>query len=301
MDELVILLQEYSGKPVILVDLMNVLFRNLFAFNKLTNSSGEQTGGYYGLTKLLMTISTSMFYRDSLVLLIDDGVPVDRNNKFNDYKSNRKHSVSFENKSYVIDCLIQNLPNVFRVYNSVVEADDLMFSISRIKQFNNKFIIYTLDKDLFQAIDSTTFISNHYQDGHFVLLDDASDYYKKHFRDLAPFQIPYFRACIGDKSDNLPPIQDRFPKKVAYHFAKYCVHPDEIVKPGNRLDLTKKQVDQLYFIYKSDIFMSNLLLMRLQFINIIPVMNKDKSSYEVRTVVDHLELKEFTEFLKVVV
>ena len=135
----------------------------------------------------------------------------------------------YDNKSYVVDCIIQSLPNVYRVHNSVVEADDLMFSISRIKQFENKFIIYTLDKDLFQAIDSTTFISNHYSNGHFTLLDDASDYYKKHFRDLEPSQIPYYRACIGDRSDNLPPIQDRFPKKVAYCFAKYCVKSDEIV------------------------------------------------------------------------
>lgn len=299
MDDLITLLQEYKGKPVILVDLMNLLFRNLFAFSKLRNSSGEQTGGYYGLTKLLTTISTSMFYHDSLVLLIDDGVPVDRNKTNSDYKANRKHSVSFENKSYVVDCIIQSLPNVYRVHNSVVEADDLMFSISRIKQFENKFIIYTLDKDLFQAIDSTTFISNHYSNGHFTLLDDASDYYKKHFRDLEPYQIPYYRACIGDRSDNLPPIQDRFPKKVAYCFAKYCVKSDEIVKPTSKLDLTKKQFEQLDFIYKSEVFMSNLLLMRLQFIDIIPVMKKNKTQFEVSTIVKHLELKEFSEYLKI--
>ena len=301
MDDLVVLLQEYAGKPVILVDLLNVLYRNLFAFGKLRNSYGEQTGGYYGLTKLIMTLSTSMFYRDSLILLIDDGVPLDRNRRSSEYKSNRKHHVTFDNRSYVIDCLIQNLPNVHRVYNSVVEADDLMFSISRIKQFDNKFIIYTLDKDLYQAIDKTTFICNHYSDGHFILLDDASDYYKKHFRDLEPFQIPYFRACIGDKSDNLPPIEPKFPKKVAYYFAKTCVLPDEIVKPKPTTALTKKQFELVHTIYKSNVFMSNLLLMRLEFVDIIPVMKKDKSIFEVSTIVNHLELKEFQEFLKVVV
>jgi 5'-3' exonuclease len=302
LDDLIVLLKEFSGKPVILVDLMNCLYRSLFAFNKLFNSSGEQTGGYYGLTKLLMTISTSMFYRDSLVLLIDDGVPVDRNSQSSEYKSNRGHKVTFENKSYVVDCLIQSLPNVYRVYNSVVEADDLMFSISRIKQFDNKFVIYTLDKDLFQAIDSTTFISNHYSDGHFVLLDDASDYYKKHFRDLEPYQIPYYRACIGDTSDNLKPIQPRFPKKVAYYFAKYCVKENEIVKPQhiNSTVLSKKQIDLLYDIFKSNSFMSNLLLMRLSFIDIIPVMKKDKSFFEILTILNHLELREYLEFLKVV-
>jgi len=300
LDDLVTLLQEYKGKPVILVDLMNLLFRNLFAFDKLRNSDGEQTGGYYGLTKFLMTLSTSMFYKDSLILLIDDGVPVDRNRQSSEYKSNRKHSVSFGNKSYIVDCLIQNLPNVYRVYNSLVEADDLMFSISRIKQFDNRFIIYTLDKDLFQAIDKTTFISSHYTDGHFVLLDDASDYYKKHFRDLEPYQIPYFRACIGDKSDNLPPIEPRFSKKVAHYFAKNCVHSDQIVKPKSS-GFTGKQLEQLLFIYKSDIFMSNLLLMRLEFVDIIPIEKKNKTPFEVKTVVEHLELKEFIEFLKVVV
>lgn len=280
---------------------MNLLFRSLYAFSKLHNSYGEQTGGYYGLTKFLMTLSTSMFYKDSLILLVDDGVPIDRNRQSTDYKSNRKHSKSFDNKSYIVDCLIQNIPNVYRIYNSTVEADDLMFSISRIKQFDNRFIIYTLDKDLFQAIDKTTFISSHYTDGHFVLLDDASDYYKKHFRDLEPYQIPYFRACVGDKSDNLQPIQPRFPKKIAHYFAKNCVKPDQIVKPKASSGLTSKQLDQLYFIYKSDVFMSNLLLMRLQFIDVIPVMDKDKSSFEVLTIVNHLELKEFVEFLKVVV
>ena len=127
------LLKEHSNQYVILVDLSWILYRSHYAFKYLTNDEGIETGSYYGLSKTIQTLTES--YEDCLILLVDDGNPVERKELNESYKGNREHSVHFSDKKHTVDCMIQYLPNVYRVYHPTLEADDLMFSISRIKDF----------------------------------------------------------------------------------------------------------------------------------------------------------------------
>lgn len=291
------LLNKYSN--IILIDLSWVLYRSHFAFKDLHNSTGELTGQYYGLSNLLKQLTTS--YPDHLILLIDDGNPVERKELNESYKANRDHSIHFSNKKHIVDCLIQYLPNVFRVYNPIAEADDLIFSISRSEV--NNFIIYSTDKDLYQALKHNVKISSTIKNGKFILKDTLSDSYINNFKDLEPFQIPYYRAVLGDPSDNLKIIRPRFPSKVAYYFAKNYVYWNEYIpmvkKPESKPDeLTETQYECLLEIYSNPNFISNLKIMQLSYEGTIPIVEKNKTFLEVQEVLINLELHQFTTWLQ---
>lgn len=291
------LLKEYSGKNVILIDMSWVLYRSYYAFKELTNQEGKPTGQYYGLSNLLKRVSDS--YPDALILVVDDGNPVERKELNESYKGNREHSVHFDDKKYIVDCLIYPLPNCFRVYHPTLEADDLLYSISKIKDFNNNYIIHTSDKDLLQAIDDTTSWSREFKQGRFIKIDNNSDYYIKNFEGLLPVQLPYYRAVLGDPSDNLSIIRPRFPSKVAYYFASHYISPEGVVsKPQTKPDdLTDRQYGCLLEIYQSEQFMNNLNIMKLEAQQEIPIVIKNKSSYEVSKVLDDFELNQYKNWL----
>ena len=297
MDEIYELLGVYKGKKVILIDLLNVLFRSYYSYSDLVNSAEEHTGMYYGLARLLQSLELN--YSDDLILLVDDGAPLERKTLDSNYKANRNNGINFNNRKYIVDCIIQCLPNVYRVFNNEVEADDLMFSISRIKDFNNTFILYTNDKDLYQALDSTTYVSTNMEMGSLVLQDKFSDRYVKYFKDLEPYQIPYYRAVLGDKSDNLSSISTRFPSAVAYYFAKNYVLMDNILSLSYKPDsISDKQFEKLQEIYKSEKFIVNLRLMKLSFIKDFEVQSKCLTRDEVKAVLLDLELLQYASYLQ---
>lgn len=301
--ELCDLLNEYYGRQVILIDLSWILYRSYYAFKDLTTQEGEPTGQWYGLVNTIKRLSDS--YPHALILLVDDGCPVERKELNESYKGNREHGVHFEDKHNTVDTLIQPLPNVYRVYHPYLEADDLLYSISRYKDYQNHFIIHTSDKDLLQAIDSTTTWANKIDGGFLLEYNEQSSYYKDNFQDLAPFQLPFYRAVLGDPSDNLSIIRPRFPSKVAYYFAKNCVKDSDgkvtsviTLDNVNREDLTDRQYECLSEIYSSEQFMNNLAIMRLMLVDEIPIIKKNKDLWDTNKLLDELELNQYSKWLK---
>lgn len=294
------LLNDFKNETVILIDLSWLLYRSYYAYKDLTNRDGEPTGQYYGLTKTIQQLSDN--YDDALILLVDDGAPLERKQLNESYKANREHTVHFEDKKNIVDCLIQPLPSVYRIYNPIAEADDLLFTISRIKDFGNHFIIYTSDKDLYQAVDDTTLLSSEISGGRLILKGTDSKQYIDHFNDLHPRQVPYFRAVVGDPSDNLKIIRPRFPSKIAYYFAKNYIKLTEsgtqVTKPDFKpADLTDKQYEALLEIYASHEFITNLNIMKLDVVEPVTIIDKDKSLDEVHDTLLHLELNQYDRWL----
>lgn len=288
------LLNIFRGEDIILVDLSWILYRSHYAFKDLTNNEGVNTGSYYGLTKTIMSLSKG--YPDSLILLVDDGNPVERKELNESYKSNREKSVRFENKGYVVDCLIQYVPNVYRVYHPALEADDLLYSISKIHNYGNSFIIYTADKDLYQAIDDATVIATKMSRNKLITIGRFDEDYVKHFQDLFPYQIPYYRAVVGDASDNLPIIRPRFPSKIAMYFARNNVYfaGTVMIRAYQGVDtFTDKQNECLKEIYESEVYLNNLKIMLLDKVDDIPIIDKDKTSDEVFSVIQYLQLNQY--------
>lgn len=291
------LLEKHKYQQVILIDMSWLLYRSYYAFQNLTNQDGLSTGQYFGLSSTLQTIKEH--YPNNLILLVDDGKPQQRKELNESYKANREQNNFFYDKRHIVDCIIQKLPEVYRVYNSLVEADDLLFTISKIKDYNNSYIIFTSDKDLYQALDETTVLSSELKSGHFITKDIQSEQYVNYFQDLEPYQVPYYRAVLGDPSDNLKAIYPRFPKKVAYLFAKNCILSTGVKTPDKELldSLSDTQKTHLLNIYTSKEFITNLKIMKLDPVEIIPIMHKNKTEQEVQETLRYLQLNKFLAYI----
>ena len=167
-----------------------------------------------------------------------------------------------------------------------------MFSVSRIKDFDNEFIIFSGDNDLLQALDDSTKIVRKIVGNKFVVeINQDDDYYNKTYESLLPSQIPIFRAIIGDKSDNLSPIIYRFPRKVAKLFAKnFDSGSDEGVS-----NLSEKELTLYNQISLCDRFHNNLDIMRLKPVE-CSIREKDYK-YTSQDVAGYLQLFKFRDYL----
>ena len=253
------LLEKYKDKYVFLIDFLWYCYKSYYTHEDLQNSEGIKTGHLYGVTNLVQRILT--LYPDALIIMCEDYGAKERKELNEEYKANRKEN-NFKDIWEIVHNIFSDLDNVQFAYNEGYEADDMMFSISRIKDYSNRFIIVSGDNDLLQALDeSTTIVRKITYKGFQNVITPDSDYYQDKFSDLLPSQIPLFRAIIGDRSDNLRPIKSRFPRKIAYYYAKHYPYLD----PSQ---FNPKEATYLSMIEESEIFHNNLKIMKLKPIGI---------------------------------
>lgn len=274
------LLSKYKNEKVFLIDFLWYCHKCFYVHQDLTNKDGIQTGHLYGLSNLVQRILT--LYPNSLIIMCEDCGSKDRKELNGNYKANRKEK-PFDDIWDYAHALFSDMDNVQFAYHQGFEADDMMFSVSRIKDYNNEFIIVSGDNDLMQALDeSTTIVKSISNKGFQNVVTPDSDYYVKKFKDIPPYKIPIYRAIIGDRSDNLKPIMIRFPKKLAYYYTMN--YPN--------LDLTlfnSKECTFLSEIMKSEIFKTNLEIMQLKPIEI----NIRKKNGKTIDAIKELELHQF--------
>lgn len=275
------LLERYSNKYVFLIDFLWYCYKSYYVHEDFENNEGVKTGHLYGMSNLVQRILT--ICPDALIIMCEDYGAKERKELNEDYKANRKENIFIDIWNQAHD-LYSDFPNIQFAYNEGYEADDMMFSISRIKDYNNHFIIISGDNDLMQALDETTMIARKVTyKGLQNIITPNSDYYKDKFQDLSPERIPMYRAIIGDKSDNLKPIKSKFPKKIAYYYAKN--YP--MLDPS---EFNAKEAQYLSSIDESEIFQSNLKIMKLVPIEILlQIKNKGKTQW----MIDELQLHAF--------
>lgn len=253
------ILKEYYGEKVFLIDFLWYCHKCFYVHQDFETSTGIKNGHLYGLANLVQRILTH--YPNSLIIMCEDCGSKDRKELNEDYKANRKEKPFEDIWDYAHD-LFSSFSNIQFAYHKGYEADDMMFSISRIKDYNNEFIIVSGDNDLMQALDeSTTIVKSITNKGFQNVVTPDSEYYIKRFKDIPPSKIPYYRAIIGDKSDNLKPIMSRFPKKLAYYYTMN--YPNLDLEQFNSKELTF-----LSEIMTSEIFKTNLKIMQLKPIEI---------------------------------
>ena len=264
------LLSKYKNQKIFLVDFLWYCHKCFYVHQDLVSKSGIQTGHLYGLSNLVQRILN--LYPDSLIIMCEDCGSKDRKELNENYKANRKEK-PFDDIWDYAHALFSDMDNVQFAYHRGFEADDMMFSISRIKDYNNEFIIISGDNDLMQALDESTIIVKSISNKGFQnIVTPDSEYYIKKFKDIPPDKIPTYRAIIGDRSDNLNPIMTRFPKKLAYYYTMN--YPN--------LDLTlfnSKECTYLSEIMKSSVFRTNLEIMQLKPIE-VNIRNKSGKTLE---------------------
>lgn len=215
-----------NGRVPVIIDLSNIAYRSSFVFtpDKFVTSQGVYNGHLFGICQNIKTL-LKLNYE---VYLCRDLRSTFRQYLVESYKSNREHadgSVSIHDiLNKTINPLISTLKNVHTISSTGYEADDVMFSLSKICDRNETpCYILSTDKDLCQALSEYTTIAHKFiAAGPQEIVTSSSEYYEKNFGNTPPKFLPLYRAFKGDASDNLEAPIKRFPKDLIQEFIEEC-------------------------------------------------------------------------------
>lgn len=202
-----------SSKRLVLLDAHAILHRAYHALPEFSSSSGEPTGGLYGLSSMLIKIIADL-KPDYLVAAYDLPKPTYRHEAFKDYKAGRAKAD---------DALVAQMKrsrDVFKAFNIPIydkegfEADDIIGTIvekignrqSKIKGNNLDVVIASGDMDTLQLVDGKKVQVYTLKKGinDTVMYDEAG--VKERFG-FGPELLPDFKGLRGDPSDNIPGIK----------------------------------------------------------------------------------------------
>ena len=254
-----------TNKIPIFIDLSNILYRSMFVFkpDRFKAPNGEPNGHLFGLCQLLRTCSKKGY----VIFLCADSKCEWRQNLNENYKSNRDSSirvVDFYEQYDLINGLLSDLPDSYFLYYENTEADDIMFTCSKIcSDMKKENLILSSDKDILQALDEYTTIV------HKVMLNEneeirykSEEYYK--LFPVEPSRLAYYRTFKGDKSDNIRPIIDRFPKDLMLDLVEWLSTNNKPLKEYEiKKESHKKWIEKLEENWEQ--FCINYSLMYLTF------------------------------------
>lgn len=179
-----------------IIDTFGYFFRNFYALPKLTSKDGFPTGVLLGFVNLV-----SQLYEDKsthLIFALEGQGEKWRKSFYPEYKANRKEA----DKDLIaqIEVAIKWIAqmNLAHIAIDGFEADDAIATISRLAKDSHLSVrIVSVDKDLYQLIDSNTHI-----------FDPTK---KREIREVEcfekfgvyPRQFVDYQSLVGDSSDNI--------------------------------------------------------------------------------------------------
>ncbi len=190
----------------LILDSNSILYRAFHALPSLTTKSGEPTGAVYGFCLSLFRMIKD-FQPDFICACFDFPAKTFRHQTFKEYKAKRPPTP---------DELKPQIPKVKKILSSFgipyfekegFEADDIISTIKeKIKNEKDlEILIVSGDQDLLQLVDEKTKVLVMTRGIKNSILFDKEKV-KEKFEGLEPFQIPDFKALVGDPSDNIPGI-----------------------------------------------------------------------------------------------
>jgi DNA polymerase-1 len=186
-------------RPVFLIiDGMSQAYRAYFAIRGLATTQGLPTNGVYGFAIMLKRV-LEKYPPDYIAVAMDSPERTARHAQYDLYKATRKKMPAD---------LAQQMPYIRRFCEAMRipvlelpghEADDVIATVSTRAVGEGLYpLIVTLDKDLYQLIDTILILNTSKDD---LLVD------REKVRELfgvTPEQIPDLLALWGDSSDNIP-------------------------------------------------------------------------------------------------
>jgi 5'-3' exonuclease len=216
----------YDGKRVLIIDQLNLFFRN-YIVNPALSTNGAPIGGLRGCMQSIQKICRES-KPDYIVICWDgEGGSAKRKSMQKDYKKGRKPirlnrgvrnmtpEEEMENKIWQQTRLIDyynHIPVVQLMYKST-EADDIIAYVSGLKELQNaEKLIVSSDKDFHQLLTGKTV---QYRPIQKEILNERNIVDKY---DVHPTNFAMARAMVGDKSDNIVGIPGMGLKTVAKRF-----------------------------------------------------------------------------------
>jgi DNA polymerase-1 len=216
----------YDGKRILIIDQLNLFFRN-YIVNPSLSTNGYPIGGLKGCFQSIQKICRES--KPDMIVICWDGPGGSKKRKLlkKDYKDGRKpirlnrnirnlsEDQESENKFWQQSRLIEyfNQVPVIQLMFDSTEADDIIAYIARFKHLKNaEKLIISSDKDFFQLLSSNTV---QYRPIQKEVLNQKSILSKF---DIHPNNFAMARAMVGDKSDNIDGIEGLGLKTVAKRF-----------------------------------------------------------------------------------
>jgi len=186
---------------LLILDGNSILYRSYFALPKLKTKEGTPTNAIYGFFliffKLIREIKPT-----HLIVCFDAKGKTFRHEEFEQYKIQRKKPPSdLVLQSRQLKSVLEK-GGIFFYEKEGFEADDLIASVCEKFKHIEK-IIVSLDSDLFQLINENTKVC-------FLKRKGIEVYDKRKLKEeykIDPEKFAYYKALVGDLSDNIPGVE----------------------------------------------------------------------------------------------
>ena len=276
--------------PIIIVDGLNYFTRH-FVANPTMSRQGHQIGGFVGFLKGLKLLNDRLSSRRVIVIWEGGGSPR-RRAIFPEYKSGRRPQRlnryyedipdTYENRDYQLKLTIESLRHapVQQIYVSDCEADDVIGYMCRHMFRNNKIVVVSSDKDLYQLIDNNV---TQWSPGQKKLI--TPEEVREKFG-VWPTNMCLVRSFVGDSSDGIPGVDGAGFKTMSKRFP--LLQEDQSLMLQDVLDEALRHSATKVQLYKNiidqqDIVRRNWKLMHLDIANLsgdqIKKINDSVSSY----------------------
>lgn len=220
---------------LLIVDGNNLAHRCRHVYN--LSHQGVDTSVRYGFLRVLASKMKDI-EPDVVVVCWDGGPPQYRYDRCPTYKSRDRsddpdYDVFLEQMVELRGVLGESF-GVVSAQHSGIEADDLMYHAASMLDVDGRKIIFTSDKDLYQAVvnDKTGQTVVLDSKGNFITRDNFTEYSDG----ISMEQWMDYRAMVGDSSDGYPGIHGVGPVTAQKLLTTYKTHSGIVNAANNRGD-----------------------------------------------------------------
>lgn len=278
---------------VLIVDGLNV-FVTSFVVNPSMDSNGEHVGGFIGFFLSLKNIINEV--KPSIVVVTWDGEggSLRRRSLYKDYKSGRKPKVNREYDFETPDAQMASFGNQLskvRHYSDYLplvsvtvpglEGDDVISYVANFCFEGMQKVIVSTDKDFYQLVGPEICVYNQIKKT-YVMSPEVVD-----FSGVIPENFIYYKAIVGDLSDNVKGIKGIGPKKLIKLFPFLSERPstlEEIIDHAENQKSSDKKYCEL--LEQKSSLENNIKIMQLS----NPLMDP-RASASIRGSVENLSAR----------
>lgn len=293
---------------VLLVDALNTFLRSYAAIPTL-DDDGNHIGGMTGFLRSIGSVIRD--FKPTRVVIVFDGKGGSQRRRkiYPEYKSNRKpptrlnrqydmttEQQEVENMKYQLVSLIEMLEclpvTIFTMDN--IEADDVIaYASELITSRGGQSIIYSTDKDFLQMVTENVKVYNPVKKKTFDINTVVESY------GVHPNNFVFYRALMGDKSDNIGGIKGAGEKTLLKNIPEFASAIDSVdyrFIEQKFIDNKKKPKLVENILNNKDIVNRNMQLMQLRDVD-ISTDSKMKIVHKLDTVKTGLKKMDLTKLM----
>ncbi len=207
-------------KKTIIIDGHSIIFKTYFSMIRtpLITKSGKNVTILHGFLNKILSI-IDKYSPDNFVIAFDSKEDTFRKKMYSNYKANRSKAPEEINIQTPILIDILKEMGFHTLIAPGFEADDIIATVAKNRETDEKIYIYSVDKDLYQLIDKNiNMISSRTAKAPDIIYDENKVFEKLGIKTT---QMQDYLALIGDSSDNIPGVKGVGPKRAVSLLNKY--------------------------------------------------------------------------------